>query len=387
MNVTPFAAGRALWPRSSRRAVACLVSSLCLTLTALALAPALASAGPPRGFVGLQSWTDPSGSRFDTLKDSKVSTFRAQLSWTSVEPNKPTGGSCHVGDGCVHEYRWGRYDRMFEMAGKRGIRILPVLLGSPRWAASKAQNPPMQASQRKAFYAFTEAAVDRYGPNGSFWPTKNLSGATVGANDWQVWNEVNLPNYWNGRPNAAEYSNMVVGTNAAIKRGDGSARTVLAGMPWSGSNATPPEFWKAMFKANPRIHKSFYAAAIHPYARTSDLAINEGIRPAVRALDSLVPGDYRRYMWITEMGWASGKADGRFQVSEYTQGRNLELFYRDLAKIRTSNRILGAVWFNLVDLPGADWWAERTGLIRSNKTYKPAWYRLKCVTGASGCRR
>ncbi|MBW3653183.1 MAG: MBL fold metallo-hydrolase, partial [Actinobacteria bacterium] len=33
-----------------------------------------------------------------------------------------------------HVYNWGRYDRLFADAARRGVRIVPVLLGSPRWA-------------------------------------------------------------------------------------------------------------------------------------------------------------------------------------------------------------------------------------------------------------
>jgi hypothetical protein len=142
-----------------------------------------------------------------------------------------------------------------------------------------------------------------------------------------------------------------------------------------------------MFRADPKIYDAFGSAAVHPYARTPSYAIDYGVRPFRAALNRLLPRGVSRSIWVTEIGWATGRPDGRFQVSEATQARNLESFYNKLLAVRTSYRIKGAIWYSFADRSGADWWAERTGLVRSSGRAKPSWYRLKCVTGAPGCRR
>lgn len=50
--------------------------------------------------------------------------------------------------------------------------------------------------------------------------------------------------------------------------------------------------------------------------------------------------------------------------------------------MRDSYKVFGAVWFSLIDVPGANSWAERTGLLRSNGSEKPSWASLEYVTGA-----
>ena len=369
----------AVWYRPGRRpsrgAVAGLLVSLAL-VAAATLAPANASAAAPSGFVGLQSWKSPTSAQLDALRRAKVKVLRAQMSWASVQPRKG------------QPYRWDHYDRLFAAAGRQGITVLPVLVGSPAWAASKQPYPPNSSSNRLAFYKFAQTAVSRYRPNSAFWTQRGINGAVVGAKSWQVWNEPNLGNYWNGRPNAAEYARLVRGTDQAIKRGNPGATTILAGLPYSPRAVTPPAFLRAMFRADPKIYDAFGSAAVHPYARTPSYAIDYGVRPFRAALNRLLPRGVSRSIWVTEIGWATGRPDGRFQVREATQARNLELFYNKLLAIKKSHRIKGAIWYSFADRPRARWWAERTGLFRSNgRSAKPSWFRLKCVTGAPGCRR
>ena len=368
----------AVWYRPGRRPSRGVVAGLLVSLVlaaAATLAPASAFAAAPAGFVGLQSWNNPASGQFDVLRRAKVNVYRQQISWAVVQPRqgKP--------------YVWDRYDRIFADAGRQGITILPVLLGSPPWAASKAPYPPNSQSNRRAFYRFAETAASRYGPNGAFWKERGINGAVVGARQWQVWNEPNLGNYWNGRPNAAEYARLVRGTDQAIKRANAGATTILAGLPYSKYAVAPADFLRAMFRADPKIYNAFGSAAVHPYARTPSYAIDYGVRPFRAALNRLLPRGVYRSIWVTEIGWATGRPDGRFQVSEATQARNLEVFYNKLLAIRKSHRIKGAIWYSYADRPGADWWAERTGLLRSSGSAKPSWFRLKCVTGAPGCRR
>ncbi len=358
--------------RPSRGAVAGLLVSLAL-VAAATLAPANAFAAAPAGFVGLQSWEYPTSAQLDALRRANVKVYRAQVSWASVEPAKG------------QPYEWDRYDRLFAEAGRQGITVLPVLLGSPVWASSKQESPPDSRSERQAFYNFAAAAAFRYRPASSFWKKRGINGSLVGARQLQVWNEPNLGSYWNGRPNASEYARLVRGANEGIKRGNPDATTILGGMPWS-RGPTPPDFLRAMFRADPNLANAFGSAAVHPYDRTPDGSVG-GVRLIRQTLNSL-PGARYRSIWVTEIGWATGPPDGRFQVREAAQGKNLELFYNKLLAVRTSYRIKGAIWFSLADRGGADWWAERTGLLRSDgATGKPSWYRLKCVTGAPGCRR
>jgi hypothetical protein len=89
-----------------------------------------------------------------------------------------------------------------------------------------------------------------------------------------------------------------------------------------------------------------------------------------------------KYIYVTEFGWATGRPDRRFQVSERTQASYLRDAYARFIGARNRYNIRGAIWFSLIDIRNPWFWGERTGLFRSNGTPKPSWTSLKRVTGA-----
>ena len=344
-----------------------LLVSLAL-VAAATLAPASAFAAAPPGFVGIGG-ERPTSLQLDALQGAKVKVFRVQLNWAGVQPTR--NGA----------YRWSNFDRLVAAAGQRGVTILPVLFGSPPWAASRAGYPPSGTQNRAAFYRFAAAAAKRYRPGSPFWANQGLDGAVVGIRSLQVWNEPNLRKFWNNSPNAREYARLLKGADQSIKAyGNPSAKTILAGMPFSAVD--PSDFLRGMFRADPKIYHFFQAAALHPYARTPSYAVDYGVRPFRRTLGQLLPSGVYRGLWITEIAWATGPPDGRFQVSRSTQASYLQSFYNKLLAIRKTHRINGVIWYGLQDFDDESWWAERTGLIERSGTNKPSWYRLKCVTGA-----
>lgn len=382
MNAHLHAAWRDHRLATSRCFTAALLAALAVAALGLALTAASASAAPPPSFVGTQSWKDPSGAQFDKLQQANTQTFRSQMAWTSVEPDAPTG-ACR----CVHSYRWGRYDRQFEMAARRGIRVLPILLGSPSWASRDVRWPPVAGKpgdadwKRQAFYDFAKAASKRYGPNGDFWQGKSFP-ANVRARYWQVWNEPNLPNYWWNKVNAAEYARLLKITSAALKTGDPSALTVTGGVPWSRhAPIHPPEFLQKVFSVSGTTADY---VAIHPYARTPNDVL-EGVRLARRALNSTRAKGTP--LWLTEFGWSTGGRASSYTVSESTQAKYLRETYRKLLGARSTYGIHGAIWFNLQDVNRGTAWYYKTGLLRSDgRTPKPSWKALRCVTsGGSFC--
>ncbi len=374
-------------PASGLRGLAAVSALLAFAAAGLALAPAQASAAAPERFVGVQGWDNPTGSQILKLRGAKVQSYRIQLNWASVEKQKPkelrpgVPGDCRPGTKCTHYYDWTGYDRLFGRAAYRGIRMLPVLLGSPRWAYSKPTTPPLGPVGRRSYFDFAKAATKRYGPNGTFWSRSGVPKETR-AWYWQIWNEPNLPNYWNGRPNPAEYAKFLSGASDAANRGDSDVQIVVGGLPYSTIRGTidPRNFLRGMFRAYPRIDRKFTAVGLHPYASTPSL-VQEAIRVMRVTMNDIgYMGDNPLY--ITEMGWATGPRDGRFQVSESTQASYLRDIFGRLIGARSRWNIKGAFWFSLIDVPNPWFWGERTGLLRSNGSEKPSWSSLERVTGA-----
>ncbi|HEV2773565.1 MAG TPA: hypothetical protein VGV57_12205 [Thermoleophilaceae bacterium] len=376
----------ALLPRPALglRALAAVLALVALVAVGLALVPARASAAAPSYFVGLQGWSPPTTSQMTKVRGARVQSYRIQLNWGSVERRRPVAGStCRRGEtrSGSHCYSWSGYDSIFARAAARGLRVLPVVVGTPSWVSSRQTTPPLGSTARRAYNDFTRAAARRYGPNGTFWAGRGVPKA-FRAHYWQIWNEPNLPNYWNGRPNPAEYASFLSGASDAANRGDSEARIVVGGMPYSTISGTidPRDFLRGMFRADPGIYTKFTAVGLHPYARTPSLVLQ-----AVRAM-RVTMNDIGRMggksLYLTEFGWATGRPDGRFQVSESTQARYLREALTGFIGARSRYNIKGAFWFSLIDLRNPWFWGERTGLLRSDGSHKPSWTSLKRVTGA-----
>ena len=85
-----------------------------------------------------------------------VGTLRINLSWGSVQSSPDA------------DYDWTHYDLVIGGAALNGIRVLATVYGSPPWAESTPEHPPLGSAQTR-FDSFVRAAVQRYGADGSFW--------------------------------------------------------------------------------------------------------------------------------------------------------------------------------------------------------------------------
>ncbi len=342
------------------------LAALVIGLLAAALAASTASAAPPR-FVGLQGWDpEPSLAKLRRMELAKVDVWRVNVTWRTIEPQPG-------------QYKWDHVDRLFAHAASRNVRIFPVLIGSPPWANWKPQYPPKNAETRRAFFRFAQKATDRYGPTGYFWRGKPWS-RYVRAWYWQVWNEPNLPNYWNGRVDPADYGRFLKSTSIAAKNGDPEARIVSAGLPQTTCSAGPciDDFLREMYTV-PGVGNAIDAVAVHTYSddyRGIFYRLGLARDQTRRSL-----GTSKR-MFVTEFGWATGGNHRYFSTSPSGQASRLRDAYRKMIEHRRSYRLMGAFWFALKDDPerGSSW-QYNTGLFDRYWHQKPAWKALAEITG------
>src|SRR6185503_19317188 len=109
--------------------------------------------------------------------------------------------------------------------------------------------------------------VDVYGPNGSLWK-ENPGVPARPIRSWQIWNEPNLAQYWQPKPSAKQYRNMLKTVGAAIKSRDPKAEIVTAGLPdsrLSGAVRLAP-YLKTLYKGGGS--SAFNTVAINSYAVT-----------------------------------------------------------------------------------------------------------------------
>jgi hypothetical protein len=325
-----------------------------------------AKAAAPRAFYGVMAATDPDQTEIARMGTGKVGTLRINFVWSAVQPEESSA------------LNWSHYDAIIGAAAQQGIRVLPTVYSTPHWAAARDNFPPAKAHLGQ-FQTFVHEAAARYGSNGSFWAS-NPSIPKLPVTDWQLWNEMNSPSFWQGKPNPKKYVSLLKVFHNGIKGGDPSAKIVLGGLfrtPRIRNGIRLDRYLPGIYRAKGK--KYFDAVAMHPYATTPQDALR-----AVRDTRSIMAEfkDKKAKLWITEVGWATGGVATALTVSPQRQATYLRKTYNLLAKNRGRFRLSGVVWYSWRDLPGGIWF-NHTGLFTQTLDPKPAWNAFVGLTGGS----
>lgn len=232
-----------------------------------------------------------------------------------------------------------RSDRLILAAARRGLRVLPVLLGSPSWARRdpKVDWSAPTAEGRYAYAVLAHEFVARYGPNGTLW-AENPGVKAVPVTQWQIWNEPQGERFWSEAPRLPAYAKLLEGAYRAIKEVDPRATVVLAGFPGTG------------YKAVQRLYDLgagdfFDAVASHPFTFKVENVrrLLERYRRVLRA-----NGDGRKPIYVTELSWPSALGKTKFpygfEVTEAEQAVKVRQAYTMLARQRKRLNLAGAYW-------------------------------------------
>jgi len=313
--------------------------TVALAMLALGAAPAAAAPPVPPNWLGMAAdgpMTDPAADQereWDLLAASGVRSARIAFNWRAGQP---------AGPGAVD---FASYDRLVLTAAGRGLRVLPVVLGAPAWAAAEPgvdASPPRDPAD---YGRFLQALVGRYGPRGSLW-TEHPGVPRRPIRDWQIWNEPDYPGFWSQQPFAAAYVRVLRESRRALRAADPGARAILGGLTG--------ESWRnlrSIYRAGGRGH--FDAVALHPYtARPANVV--RIVRYARRVMRN--HGDRRKPVWVTEMSFPAAK--GRFETGPGTdttdriQARRLRNALERLAAARRRLRIERVFWYTWLSIEG-----------------------------------
>lgn len=314
-----------------------------------------------RAYIGL---TDPYVAANPALRDCAfglmaahhIGYFRSALSWSQVEP-------------LPGQYDFSPYDRLITQLAEHHMRLLPGVISAPNWASTRHVRtshrgfyPPANPSQYGAFLA---ACVERYGPAGSFWREHpELPYYPVRA--WQIWNEPNLLQWWQPRPDPASYVRLLRAADSAIKRVDPRALVVTAGMPFF-TVAKEESFLSQLFRAGMAGH--FDALAIHSY---SPLQAPRRLELARSLMNRF--GAHSAQLWSTELAWASGPPDP-WAINIRSQATAVRSFFGWVARNRARLGLDEVMWYSLQDHvygPDPSWWGYHLGLLTLMRQPKPA---------------
>lgn len=389
--------------RWARRGIA-VAALTCVSAAALAWTQESKAAPTPKRFFGVVIQGYPEDVRdfeFRRMGQGDVGTVRFILLWPVIQatpgPCEPGSYNPVVGDeqpepGPENHCDWAAIDRMVGGAAARGTASLPFAFGAPNWIDSNDGEPQKAASRvppleteadRQAWQAFLRAALQRYGPQGTFWApggayaTQHPGAAPLPIRDWQVWNEPSTPAYFWPKPSPPRYADLLQLSAAVIRAEDPGATIVLAGLfgtPGGGPGGIfLPHYLKRLYRVS-GVEQDFDAVALHPYAPRID-GMKAQIELARREMKRA--GDGQTDLWITELGWASdGPREVQAVKTERGQARLLERAFEVLGKRRERWNVVAVNWFSLRDVPRKKspcYGCPFTGLLERDGDPKPAW--------------
>jgi polysaccharide biosynthesis protein PslG len=303
------------------------------------------------------------------MKAAGVRTERFLLNWASVQPSG--GGS----------FKWGGTDRFVGALASHNIRPVPFVWGSPRWAAKKANRPPLHSAKwKQAWQKFLAAAVRRYRPGGTYWSGGGpYQQAHPGAkprpiNALQIWNEPSLSKFFPARKSARKYAELVTISDRAITGASHKVKVVLAGL----TGLAKPRAWTFLDKLyrSKGIKHHFDAAALHPYAPTI-----RQFRAETRRFRGVMRKhhDGHTALWLTEVGWGSEKPTRRWPLNKGLRGQK-RMLSKSFALVRHNRRawhIRRVFWFDWRDPASRAQvdcsFCDSSGLFKHSRKRKPAY--------------
>lgn len=368
--------------RPSKHATVLVLAGSVLALLSLSASSAAPPAkAAPRDFFGIAPQTALTEQDAEYMRAGRIGSVRWAMSWESAQPTANGG------------FNWDGFDEVVEVAARHRLRVLPVLYGSPSWLTREETTLPVaNARQRRAWAAFVQAAVERYGPRGSFWPERAQVGVDYSPpvpklpiRTWQIWNEANFF-YFTFPVSPSNYARTLRIASQAVKRVDPGAEVLLSGLFGDPTERgrrgmAAADFLEALYRV-PGIKQRFDAVALHPYAVDAETLaeLSEELREVV--LDNRDP---RAGLYITEMGWGS---QNNFRQVAFEQGksgqvRQLRDSYAYLLSNRGRLNLKGTYWFSWKDVRGSCSFCDSVGLFRSGLRFKPkpSWRAFVQITG------
>ena len=150
---------------------------------------------------------------------------------------------------------------------------------------------------------FVAAAVNRYGPEGGFWPiTSGAEQISVPISHWQLWNTAND----DGK--ATSYGALLEATYRTIKLADPDAEVVTGALSFAGGKGTvkPTSFLRGLLRTSGK--NSFSAVGVRPLARSVG-SVKGQVKDVRRVLDST--GHVSDGIWVAPIGWASDRRSSK----------------------------------------------------------------------------
>lgn len=256
---------------------------------------------------------------------SGATVLRIAFGWDAMEPERG-------------RHDWSFWDDFVRMATEEfGLRLIPYVCYTPRWAASDDgpdfwRSPPRDPED---FARFTAAIATRY---------------RDAIASWELWNEPDNPAYWFGTPR--QFAELVRAGSRAVRAADPRDQVVLGGI------AGETDFLEKLFETE-RIAPAVDVVNIHCYFETWHPDPIETLPAYVaRAAEIVREHGEDEPLWMAELGYSS--VDGRARVSdvyraryvgEHTDAAQANALARKAVLALATGEIDLFAWYRINDLP------------------------------------
>ncbi|MCK1981949.1 MULTISPECIES: cellulase family glycosylhydrolase [Peribacillus] len=190
----------------------------------------------PEG-IGVHIYGQPTDHEFQLMKDAGVKWARFDLAWTLIENEKG-----------IYDFSSPGFDNIVAKLKKYGIKPYFILAYSNSLYEKKRSIVTDEG--RTAYSNFVMAATKRYKDQGAI---------------WEIWNEPNLPYYWQDQPSYSDYVLLVKRVASVIKESDHTGIIVAPAV--SGISGKSLEWFKEVFSQG--ILEDIDAVSVHPYRVTN----------------------------------------------------------------------------------------------------------------------
>jgi hypothetical protein len=359
-------------------------------------APAADAAMVPHDFFGtfvdgpMLADTGKVDSEFDAMVDASVGSVRLLFDWRTAQRYKtfddvPESQRQYFRDERGVPTDWREIDGWVRVASARHLKLLPVVMIAPRWAALTAGNDASPPANNEDYARFLHSLVDRYGPEGAFW-NENPELPKLPIRDWQIWNEPHFTEFWADQPFERRYVPLLRAARIELRRADPGARIVLAGLAnksW--------EYLDTIYRSKARRY--FDVVALHPFTRTVDGVI-EIIKRNRKVMSR--HGDGKKPLFVTELSWTSAYKRTKWtygnETTETGQAAKVRKALPALARARKKLRIASVYWFEWLSMDRNKTYPfDYAGLSRfenGDVVRKPAFDGFRTTAlGLVGCQR
>lgn len=307
-----------------------------------------------------------------------VTWVRMDLSWNNIQPDSP------------YTYSWHRFDRVAKAAKARGLKVLPVLAYTPKWArAAGCTGQNCAPADPEIFASFAKLAAERY--------------SAMGIHTWEVWNEENI-GFWRPAPDPKAYTTLLRATSQALRAADPKAYVIMGGLAVSKTEPerhrlSQTDFLAAVCKLGG--NKYVDAVGYHPFNYPTLPSATPGTGTAFERISSYrenLVGILDKYgtpdvpIWLTETGAPTSgpgaASDGKVNppnTTHVTEARQTEIATDTIPAAVANPHVDAMFWYTDQDQAVAEDKKERSlyyGMRRYDGTKKPSFEALKAAIAA-----